>query len=62
MNTEKIINTFYNSVDVKYDNIGDSHIVYVGIDNQVRRIIFPTRSMALQFMDSMGTYSKLKVS
>lgn len=60
--TEKIIAVSKESIDVKYDNIGDNHFVYVGLNDQVRRVQFPTRSMALQFMDSMYGYSKLRMS
>ena len=61
-NAESIVAVSNESIDVKYDNVGENHFVYVGLNDQVRRVQFPTRSMALQFMDSMYGYAKLKVS
>lgn len=49
------------NVHARYENIGNSHVVYLEVACKVRRVIFPTQSMALNFMQSnLKVYGKLR--
>lgn len=46
--------------NLKYDYSNGSHNVYIGLKGNVRRISFPTKKIAGEFMDSMNLYYRIK--
>lgn len=57
---QPIINNVSENFSIRYDSTCGSHFVYVGLGNQVRRLYFPTKESAGEFIQSISKYSKLK--
>jgi len=49
-------------LNIKYDIHGDSHLVYVGNGDNVRRITFQSEENAINFYKSISLYNSLKES
>ena len=56
-----IINSHNDKLDIKYNIHNGNHMVYVGLGDQVRRVIFPTKESAGSFIKSLSLYRNLKV-
>lgn len=48
-------------MDVRYDCDNGNHFVYVGLGDQVRRIMFSSAEPAIKLIDSLACYTKLKL-
>lgn len=59
--TVPIINAHTDKLVIKYDFHNGDHLVYIGLDDQVRRLAFSTKELAGSFIKQMNTYRKLKV-
>ena len=56
-----IIDTHSDKLAIKYDCHNGDHLVYIGLDDQVRRLVFPTKELAGSFIKKLSVYRKLKV-
>lgn len=59
--TTPIIDTHSDKLVIKYDHHNGDHLVYVALNNQVRRLSFETKELAGSFIRSINVYRKLKV-
>lgn len=46
---------------VKYDFSMNTHSVYFGLKDNVRRVIFPTKDEAIRLVDALLCYEKINV-
>ena len=54
--------TSANEVTVKYDYVRENHFVYFGLNDNVRRLSFPTKDEAMRLVNSLSCYGKVRMS
>lgn len=56
-----IINCHNENLDASYKCYNGIHLVYVGLEDQVRRLILPDEESANKLVKSLSAYKRLRV-